>query len=143
MAALEFRLEPQYSLSFLFRKILVPVDGSESSLRALDVALDFAQRYGSRVVALHVVTGASDVEALKKKLEERAAEKGVNMEFRVRPFNPQISSVSNEIINEIVEGGYDLVIMGARGNTVNEELLIGSTVLSVIVNSATSVMVIR
>ncbi len=143
MSATEFKLEPMYTVSFLFRKILVPVDGSDSSFRALDVALDFAQRYGSRVTVLHVAASGVDLDALKKRVEEKASEKGLDVEFKVRVFSGPTSSVSNEIINEIVEGGYDLVILGARGSTANEELLIGSTALSVVVNGAVSVMIIR
>jgi len=143
LSNLEFRLEPTYAVSFLFRRILVPVDGSENSLRALDVALDFAQRYGSRVTVLHVATGSADVESLKKTVERRAQEKGVDIDFRVRVFNPQISSVANEILAEIISGGYDLVIMGARGSTTNEDIILGSTALSIVVNSASSIMVIR
>lgn len=143
MSSLEFRLEPTYTVSFLFRRILVPIDGSENSLRALSVALDFAQRYGSRVTVLHVAAGSTDIDALRKTVEEKAQEKGVDVEFKVRVFNPQVSSIANEILNEIIGSGYDLVIMGARGSTTNEDIILGSTVLSVMVNSAVSVMVIR
>ncbi len=142
MSSLEFKLEPMYTVSFLFRRILVPVDGSENSLRALNVALDFAQRYGSRVTVLHVAAGG-DIEALKRTIEQRAQEKGVDIDFKVRVFNPQISSIANEILSEIISGGYDLVIMGARGSTTNEDVILGSTALSVVVNSASSVMIIR
>ncbi len=143
MSSLEFKLEPMYAVSFLFRRILVPVDGSENSLRALNIALDFAQRYGSRITVLHVATGSADIESLKKTVEKRAQEKGVDVDFKVRVFNPQISSVANEILAEIISGGYDLVIMGARGSTTNEDIILGSTALSVVVNSASSVMIVR
>ena len=36
-------------------KILVPVDGSEPSLRALDAAADFAREIGADIVLCHVV----------------------------------------------------------------------------------------
>jgi len=139
-----FKIEPSYLLSYLFRRILVPVDGSDSSMRALEVALDFAQRYGSRISVVHVAPAASaDTEALRGRVKRKALEKGVDVDFKVRVYNVQASSVANEIINEIVEGGYDLVILGARGSTVNEEILIGSVALSVAVNAATSIMIVR
>jgi nucleotide-binding universal stress UspA family protein len=135
--------EPTYRVSFLFRKILVPIDGSENSLRALDVAVDFAKRYGSKLTVLYVVEPGTDVSTVKSIVEKRLAETHINYEFKARQFSPSTSSVANEIIQEVVEGGYDLIILGARGNTVNEELMIGSTVLSVLVNAPASVMVIR
>ena len=135
--------EPTYRVSFLFRKILVPIDGSENSLRALDVAVDFAKRYGSKLTVLYVVEQGVDVASVKSLVEKRLAETHVNYEFKARQYSPTTSSIANEIIQEIVEGGYDLVVMGARGNTVNEDLMIGSTVLSVLVNAPASVMVVR
>ncbi len=135
--------EPTYRVSFLFRKILVPIDGSENSLRALDVAVDFAQRYGSKLTVLYVVEQGVDVSSIRSMVEKRLAGKHINYEFKARQFSPTTSSVANEIIQEVVEGGYDLVVMGARGNTVNEELMIGSTALSILVNAPASVMVVR
>ncbi|MCC6053594.1 MAG: universal stress protein, partial [Desulfurococcaceae archaeon] len=45
---------PTYTVSFYFRKILVPIDGSESAYRALEVAADLARHYGSRVIVIYV-----------------------------------------------------------------------------------------
>jgi nucleotide-binding universal stress UspA family protein len=112
-------------------------------MRALDVALDFARRYGSRITVLHVHTPGVDVEAVRKAIERKVKDVGVEVEIKFREYSPQSSSVANEIISEIVEGGYDLVVLGARGSTPNEDLMIGSVALSVAINSATSVMIIR
>jgi nucleotide-binding universal stress UspA family protein len=139
----EFKLEPRYTISYLFRRILVPVDGSETSMRALEIALDFARRYGSRVAVLHVHAPGANVAAVREAIERQVKDKGVEVEIKFREYNPQTSSVANEIITEIVEGGYDLVVLGARGSTPNEDLMIGSVALSVAINSATSVMIIR
>ncbi len=135
--------EPTYRVSFMFRRILVPVDGSENSLRALDVAIDFAKRYGSRLTILYVAEQGVEVSSIKSMVEKRLAETHVSYEFKAKQFSPATSSVANEIIQEVVNGGYDLVVMGARGNTVNEELLIGSVALSILVNAPVSVMVVR
>ncbi len=139
----EFRLEPRYTISYMFRRILVPVDGSETSLRALDVALDFARRYGSKVAVLHVHAPGANTAAVREAVERKVRDRGVDVEIKFREYNPQTSSVANEIISEIIEGGYDLVVLGARGNTPNEDLMIGSVALSVTINSATSVMIVR
>jgi nucleotide-binding universal stress UspA family protein len=45
--------EPTYTVSFWLRKIVVLVDGSENSFRALELALDFAMRYGSQITVIH------------------------------------------------------------------------------------------
>ena len=39
----------------MFKKIMVPTDGSEYAERAVKVGLSLARELGSRVVALHVL----------------------------------------------------------------------------------------
>ena len=39
----------------MFSKILVPVDGSDNSYRALDAALLLSEKLGARVTAVHVM----------------------------------------------------------------------------------------
>ncbi|BES82101.1 universal stress protein [Pyrodictium abyssi] len=142
-ATIDIRTEPTYRISFLFRRILVPIDGSESSLRALDVALDFARRYGSRITVLHVHAPGEDASSITSAIRKRIEASGLNVVVKTREYKPRATSVASEILSEIIEGGYDLVILGARGSTANEDLMIGSVALSVVVNSATSVMVVR
>ncbi|ALL01715.1 universal stress protein [Pyrodictium delaneyi] len=142
-AAMDMKFEPTYRISFLFRRILVPVDGSESSLRALDIALDFAQRYGSRVTVLHVHAPGEDPKPIENAIRKRIEGRGLNVTIKTREYKPHASSIASEILSEVVEGGYDLIVLGARGSTANEDLMIGSVALSIVVNSATSVMVVR
>ena len=39
----------------MFSRILVPVDGSDNSHRALDAALFLSEKLGSKVTAIHVM----------------------------------------------------------------------------------------
>lgn len=132
---------PTYTVSLWFRRILVPVDGSENSMRALELATDFSLRYGSRVTLLHVCYDCNGIEQLKKKVEERISGR-IEYEFRTVKMSPD-SSVANEILNVINEGTYDAVIMGARGTSVNSDINIGSTVLSVAANASITVIIVR
>ncbi|NPA05108.1 MAG: universal stress protein [Crenarchaeota archaeon] len=134
--------EPMYTISFLFRRILVPFDGSEHSKRALEVAIDFAKRYGSKITVLYVQETPEAGKGIEDYVRRLAERSGVELELKIRKPNPY-SSVANEVIREVTEGGYDIVIMGARGNTLNEDLLIGSVALALIVNAPVSVMVVR
>lgn len=138
-------LTPTYEISFRFRRILVPVDGSESSLRALDVAVDFAKRYGSRVVVVtSYVKGQEEfAKVALERARSRCSDAGIPISFKSIEVDPHNSSVPNSIVKEAAEGGYDLVIMGARGLTVSEDVQVGSVAMSVIINSPVSVLVIR
>lgn len=133
---------PTYEISFMFRKVLAPVDGSAYSMKALDVAVDFAKRYGSRVTALIVDDGSIDVEEVRKKVEEKARSAGVKVEVKVIEKEGGCSA-SSKIVRESLEGDYDLIIIAARGKTQVEDILIGSTALSTIVNTTISVLLIR
>ncbi len=138
--------EPTYEVSFLFRKVLVPVDGSASSYKALDIAVDFAKRYGSKVTVLIVDDGSlQDIDKILQTIEEKIRKAGILAKVKTLRLNTEteVSSVASKIAEEIVNGGYDLVIMSARGRTANPEIIIGSVALSVTVNSPVSVLLIR
>jgi len=51
----------------MIKTIVVPTDGSSHSKKAIDLAADIAEKYGARMVILHVLmrhTSESDIEAL-------------------------------------------------------------------------------
>jgi nucleotide-binding universal stress UspA family protein len=135
--------EPTYLISFMFRRILVPIDGSASSLKALDIALDFAKRYGSKLTALIVNDKTINVEEVSGEISSRARKSGVEVVLKIKEVRNPNESVVSKVLEEISEGSYDLVILGARGRTLSEDLLIGSTALSVIINSPISCLVVR
>lgn len=135
--------EPTYSISFMFRRILVPIDGSAGSLKALDVSVDFAKRYGSKLTALIVNDKNINVEEISEEVMNRARKAGIELSIKVKEIRNYGESVVSKILEEVSEGGYDFVIIGARGRTISEQIIIGSTALSVIINSPISCMVIR
>ncbi|MEL9997835.1 MAG: universal stress protein [Sulfolobales archaeon] len=135
--------EPTYLISFMFRRILVPIDGSASSLKALDIALDFAKRYGSKLTALIVNDKTINVEEVSGEISSRARKSGIEVVLKIKEIRNPNESVVSKVLEEISEGSYDLVILGARGRTLSEDLLIGSTALSVIINSPISCLVVR
>jgi nucleotide-binding universal stress UspA family protein len=136
--------EPTYIVSYLFRKILIPVDGSAMSYKALEVGLDFASRYGSKIKVL-VVEDQSipNVDEVVKRVTEISGKRGISVEVKVKKPNYPDTSVATAIVEELLEEHYDLVILTARGRTLNPDLVIGSIALSVVINSNTSVFLIR
>ncbi|MEM0380945.1 MAG: universal stress protein [Desulfurococcaceae archaeon] len=144
MFILSYREAPTYEISFMYRKILVPIDGSENSLKALDIAIDLAKHYGSRITVVYAKPKDSiESRDLFDKVKKRVEKRGVDIAFKIIEYDSNTSSVANSILNELIEGGYDLVIMGARGLTLTSELNIGSTALSLVINSPVTIMVVR
>jgi len=135
--------EPTYEISYFFRRILVPFDGSAASTRALKIALDFAKRYGSKITAFIVNDGSLSADEVKRKVEDEASSAGVNIDIKIVDLDRNSQSTATKIIEEAIEGNYDIIIIAARGRTVSEEIIVGSTALSIIVNVPISVLLVR
>jgi nucleotide-binding universal stress UspA family protein len=129
------------------KKILVPTDFSKASLIAVDVAYDVAKRSGASVTVLHVIEEAGTdsysvvgqghpsnvdetiftielIRKSRKQLEKLVNEpkyKDVRMEGELR-----IGNAFHGMRTIITEHKVDLVVMGTRGQTKIEEMMIGS-----------------
>lgn len=53
----------------MIKKILVPVDGSVHSIKAVELASDIAGKYGAEIVLLHVLLRGHMPEGLRKAIE--------------------------------------------------------------------------
>ena len=124
-----------------FRRILVPVDFSAHSDRALEIARELAKAFGSKLVLLHcyqVNPGAVSPygivlpenfdreirEAAARRLEEwreKAAADGVDAEARVSANLPSMG-----ITDAATEEKADLIVMGPRGLSGIKHVLLGS-----------------
>jgi len=136
----------------LFSKILVPLDGSEHSLKALEEAAQIAKKFSGKLTLIHVysvqpimmpesstasslslpiITGAEVsmmIEAANK-LGNRILEDG---EKRIKTSGVQVEKmlVEGHAVEEIVrvanQGNFDLIVIGARGVSHMREMLLGS-----------------
>jgi nucleotide-binding universal stress UspA family protein len=144
------------------RRILVPVDFSESARKVLDYGLDIARDRGAEVVLLHVVGlpvapfdpgygVAADPRLLddlrtegEKALADLAAKaaagagKGVPLRTKIVSGAP-----SREIVREAREGGFDLVVIGTHGRTGLKHVFLGSVAENVVRLSPCPVVTVR
>jgi nucleotide-binding universal stress UspA family protein len=140
----------------LYRRILVALDGSEASRRALRVALELARALGANLHAIgveehlpHYAATLGEVQEAKAEanafFEEvmagaraLAAEYGVPLTTEVRAGN-----AAQQIINLARQGGFDLIVLGAHGHSFLEHFLLGSTTDRVVDHAPCSVLVVR
>jgi len=77
-----------------------------------------------------------------KKIVENRTKGKLNYNLKIRYLTNE-TSTSNEILQEINEGNYDAVIMGARGLTINPDIITGSVTIAVIANAPVTVITVR
>ena len=120
----------------MIKKVLVAIDGSEHSLKAVDVAIDVASKYGSEMYLLHVIDKVEIPEELRKyasvekiedppeylvfneignrilkQMEERARKNGIKKIHSV----VQEGDAAEKITAFAKDHDIDWIFMGSRG----------------------------
>ena len=136
----------------------MPIDGSEAAKRAAKKALALAQLSDIRVVALHVIN-VSDLPSLDAypgalryqemhefiqkegqlyldEIEELGNQMGVKVSKKLVKGHP-----AEEIIREARED--DLIVMGSKGRTGLDRLLMGSVAENVARHASCPVMIVK
>lgn len=130
----------------MFSNILVSIDGSDSSQRALETAIEMAHKFGSQIHLVHVVremqlptnfgrlqdyeeasrarhnllTSAGD--HMLTQAERSCESRGIkNAQTHMGNGDP-----ANAIVNCASENGADLIVMGSRGLGQVDGFLLGS-----------------
>lgn len=138
-------------------RILVPVDGSEDSKRALEFAVGMAKALNAKVTALHVVkqpTAAYPFDiSLSAQVIESAEEygkqllddlkKGVSETLDLKTEMRTAYDVARKIVEVGREGGYDLIVMGTRGLSGVKRILLGSVASGVVAHASCTVVIVR
>ena len=139
-------------------KILVPVDGSEQATLAASWAAKLAQRTGGELTLLHVYVIASaeaiglanqSKDEIKDVQERRAAEvfdktkNAMGEAGKAIDTTVVIGDPAEEIIGLAKSEGYDHIVMGNRGMSPVEELLLGSVSEKVIREAHCAVTIIH
>lgn len=141
----------------MFTNILVPIDGSDNSYRALDAALLLSEKLGSNITVIHVMEevpithiGSEKMlnellKAYKKenqdillKCTEIANQKGLTIKTLLLQGNP-----ASAILDYNKKEKFDLVIMGSRGLGKFKELILGSVSSKIVHHSSCAVLLIR
>jgi nucleotide-binding universal stress UspA family protein len=145
----------------MYKRILVPIDGSDTATRGLQEAIGLAADLKAKLTLLHVIddfpllvemASAINVEATLDELRRRgeallaqakgkAAERGVQAETLLR----QVAGgrVADQIVHEALQGDCDLIVMGTHGRRGFSHLLIGSEAESVLRSSPLPVLLLR
>jgi len=139
----------------MFNNILLAVDGSEYSHRAIEYATSLTERYGANLWLVHVFSNTSDLlgyEDFEKLYAKRksagqavldSAKKIIGRTtFKVHEVLLE-GSEAEAILSVAENHQVDLIVMGTRGFGAVKGLLVGSVSRKVIHLSACPVMVVH
>jgi nucleotide-binding universal stress UspA family protein len=129
-------------------KVLVPIDGSECSYRALEFATDFVRRYDGTLHVVHITDAEREAtESILDRAEEILAEAGVpddpEVVTNLQVADPRYANkVGKDILQLASDGGYDHVVMGHHGAGAIGRMILGSAAETVIRAAETPATVI-
>ena len=127
----------------MFSRILVGLDGSEYSMKALDFAIDIAKRYQSQLVLIHVVmrqiyainppeAGILAGTAIVRELEAEGKAILVKGEETVRAHDLPVEArlrqgvPAEELLRAAADEKVGLIVLGSRGLSQVKAFLLGS-----------------
>ncbi len=139
----------------IFKKILVPLDGSECSLRALEKAIEIAKKFDGKITLFNVYNVSSfkvspsqvfnyvieirkSGESILEEAEKIVKAEGIQVEKVV-----QEGHIVEVIVNKAREENFDLIVLGAQGISKIKEMLLGSVSHGVTSHSPCPVLVVK
>lgn len=139
----------------MFKKILVPVDGSKYMESNVVYASKLAKAMDSAITFIHVVTlpvvAPPEVNVDPKPLEQAglkilenakniAKKEGVGSETRL---GEAYGNAAQEILRAAEHDDSDLIVIGAKGHSLLDKLLVGSVCETVMHHAACPVLVLH
>lgn len=141
------------------KKILLPTDGSKSSVHAIQTAIDFGYLDGHELYLLSVVrpsmpmpaeaTAYAKIPEIPTDYSERAAQALAAAKELIGPTRNIVQATSPEgdpaakIIENAKELGIDLIIMGNRGLGAFSRTFLGSVSHKILNHADCSVLIIK
>ena len=137
----------------MYKRILVPIDGSEHSLKALEVAKELGEKFQSEI---HILTVLDTVttpyvvkievpdEAIKTtgKILDEAKKKVMPYDYDVYT-NYEKGKPAEEILKYVEDKDIGLIVIGNRGLGAFSRTFLGSISNKIINNSEISVLLVK
>ncbi len=130
----------------MFHRILVPVDGTAGSERAVPYALGLAQSLGAETIICHVITTPvatnssserRDADQYTTKIAQRFRSAGVSVKTQIRR-----GDAPAEIKKAAVDWNVDAIVMATRSRRRLEKLMLGSVADIVVSDSRLPVLLV-
>ena len=145
----------------MFKKILVPVDGSEGSWRALNTAVELGKKFESGLLVVNVIQpynnaallaipldhatvtqGNNELEKIGDKVLELAEERLSDYPHKTE-FSLEIGHPSERIIALAKKANADAIVIGSRGLSGIAEFFLGSVSSKVSQYATVPVLIVK
>ena len=136
----------------MFSKLLVPIDGSDNSFRALNHAIFLSKKIVAQTTALHAII-LKEKEIALNAIILKYQEESENILNRSRDIGSKngvkVKTVLKKgdatsiIIDYSKKENYDTIIMGRRGMGKLRQLVLGSTSTKVLSHSDCTVVIVK
>lgn len=128
-------------------RILVPIDGSDCSERALRYAIDLVRAMGGSLHAVHftdVETEATDmiIEQAQAVLDSAGIDDEPSVSIDIEIGFRSSNRIGGDIVSLVEDEGYDHVVMGHHGAGAVDRLILGSAAETVLRSGVTPVTVV-
>ena len=144
---------------YKFKRIMIPLDGSEFAEVALDPALAIAESMGAEMVLFRVaqpvprtqrlaempdvyndVVAATyrEAEAYLKDLQARLGYEQISIEYR-----PASAGVARQILDFAADHGVDLIVLSSHGRTGVDRWIHGNVAYKILTGCTCSTLVVR
>ena len=135
----------------MYKKILVPIDGSAHSTRALEEAIKIAKTTNGTITLLTVQPSRTNILSVQKQPSNEPTKsiilaEGQKIVQAEGVFAEAVlleGNVVDRIVNTAKEGNFDVIVIGARGLNRFEEVLLGSVSHGVVEKAPCPVIVTR
>ena len=137
----------------MFKNILVAIDGSDHSKQAIPAAIEVAKKFDSEVFVLHVsehdrgypvaFSSESPADAAKLVLDAVATLRHAGVTASGEVHDVAVGHVARDLVETARSKSCDLIVMGSRGLSDVQGLLLGSVTHKVIQLSHVAVLVTR
>ena len=145
----------------MYQKILVAVDGSETSLRGLDEGIRLAKATGARLLLLHVlntlilqseIASTAYYQALATEIRNSGANilehaatvaRAAQVTFEQKLIEKIGAHPAEEIVAQATQWQADLIVLGTHGRRGLKRLVMGSDAELVLRHSPVPVLLVR
>ena len=133
----------------MFMKVMVAIDGSETSQKALKEAQNIAASYHGTLCIVYAVGDSDDADQQPglKLLEHAKSAVGDGLEVETRLLQAEadygLNGITEAVASAVKEWGADLLVVGTANRRGLERLVIGSVAEQLVAKVDASILLVR